>query len=218
MEMEGNDKTNASDKENHINGGDGRNHEQGPILASKKAKSCKGCLYYSSAFKSNSYDPFCAGITRSLPNVPPQLVGESEMEASKEGRSLTDFRYACLGYSVYMKGKDSSSNIQVDQIELPICTGLEVLIDKRVDSDAETVPASVHNKEGDGHVIPHPRAHNKPSSPSSPAHVVGGEFLTRFSRNATVVANGVVKNLCKVGNHIKERVDDILYPYRRRSK
>ena len=40
----------------------------------------------------------------------------------------------------------------------------------------------------------------------------------RFSRNASVVAMGVVKNLRKAGDRIKERVDDILYPYRRRPK
>ena len=32
-----------------------------------KAKSCKGCLYYSSALKSHSSNPLCIGITRSLP-------------------------------------------------------------------------------------------------------------------------------------------------------
>lgn len=33
-----------------------------------KGKSCKGCLYYSSTFKSNSRNPLCVGFTRSLPN------------------------------------------------------------------------------------------------------------------------------------------------------
>lgn len=32
-----------------------------------KGKSCKGCLYYSSALKSDSRNPLCVGITRSLP-------------------------------------------------------------------------------------------------------------------------------------------------------
>lgn len=35
--------------------------------ASRKGKSCKGCLYYSSTLKSNSRNPVCVGITRSLP-------------------------------------------------------------------------------------------------------------------------------------------------------
>lgn len=49
------------------------------------------------------------------------------MEASKEGRSFTDFKYACVGYSVYLDKKDSSSDdTQSKQAELPFCVGLEV--------------------------------------------------------------------------------------------
>lgn len=40
----------------------------------------------------------------------------------------------------------------------------------------------------------------------------------RFTRSAGLVASGVAKNANKVGNHIKETIDDILYPYRKRSK
>ena len=59
--------------------------------------------------------------------VPGYIVGETELEASKEGRSLTDFKYACVGYSVYLDKKDSSSNDpQSKQAELPFCVGLEV--------------------------------------------------------------------------------------------
>lgn len=36
-----------------------------------KAKSCKGCLYYSSRFKTDSRNPVCVGLTRSLPNGNP---------------------------------------------------------------------------------------------------------------------------------------------------
>lgn len=40
----------------------------------------------------------------------------------------------------------------------------------------------------------------------------------RFWRNAGLVASGVAANLNKVGNYVKETVDDILYPYRKRPK
>lgn len=50
------------------------------------------------------------------------------MEASKEGRSLTDFRYACVGYSVYLDQKSRSTDAQETQTELPVCVGLEVSI------------------------------------------------------------------------------------------
>lgn len=48
------------------------------------------------------------------------------MEASKEGRSLTDFKYACVGYSVYLDKRNQAPNLQEKQVELPFCVGIEV--------------------------------------------------------------------------------------------
>lgn len=59
--------------------------------------------------------------------MPNYVVGQSQVEASKEGRNLLDFYYACLGYSVYMTEKDSSADKQGAKTELPVCVGLEVL-------------------------------------------------------------------------------------------
>ncbi|CAL5324312.1 unnamed protein product [Camellia sinensis] len=200
-------KENGEDKESPKNNSNSNSNSENP--KKKKAKSCKGCLYYSSSFKSNARNPLCVGITRSLPQAPHYIVGESEMEASRDGRSFADFKYACVGYSVYSNGKVSSADVKETQTELPVCVGLEVLVDRRVNT-ADPVPAHVHTKE-DTRGFPQPRTHK-------PAHSVGDEFLGRFSRNATVVAMGVAKNLRRVGNQMKERLDDILYPYRRRPK
>ncbi|KAL0332997.1 UNVERIFIED_CONTAM: hypothetical protein Scaly_2201200 [Sesamum calycinum] len=227
-----------------------------------KAKSCKGCLYYSSRFKADSRNPLCVGLTRSLPSGNPNfpcfyrvvdlsnlayflwgfavnaelmfeyldMVGQSEMEASKEGRNLADFRYACVGYSLYSDQKEHASKGQQTQTELPVCVGLEVLVDRRVNaSDSASAPAHIHNKE-DGNALPQRRI-------PKPTNQTGDEFLagkllyvpfcnyitilwlsTRFTRNANLVANGVAKNIRKVGNQIKQSLDDILYPYRRRPK
>ncbi|XP_070051357.1 uncharacterized protein [Nicotiana tomentosiformis] len=131
--------------------GSGEGEVEGVSSSKNKGKSCKGCLYYSSTFKSNSRNPLCLGLSRSLPQVPRYIVGESEMEASKEGRSLTDFRYACVGYSVYLDQKSRSTDAQDTQTELPVCVGLEVLVDKRPTS-ADAAPAPAHaraqKKEG----------------------------------------------------------------------
>lgn len=54
-------------------------------------------------------------------------MGETELEASKEGRSLANFKYACIGYSVYLDNKDSSADSQDKTAKLPFCVGLEVL-------------------------------------------------------------------------------------------
>ncbi|XAR57955.1 hypothetical protein NMG60_11026275 [Bertholletia excelsa] len=199
---EGNEK--GREKESSENVG-GNQTQENPT----KGKACIGFLYYSSSLKSKSRNPLCVGLTRSLPQVK-HVIGESEIEASKKGRSLADFRYACAGYSVYADKKDPSTEKRKTQTGLPICAGLEVLVDKRV-TTADSATAHVHNKE-DAQKIPQHQA-------QKPAHPIGGEdFLNRFYRNATVVAMGVAKNLLKVANNIKERVDDILYPNQRRPK
>ncbi|KAL5855968.1 hypothetical protein ACOSQ3_005798 [Xanthoceras sorbifolium] len=177
-----------------------------------KGKSCKGCLYYSSALKSNSQNPVCVGVPRTLQQVPRYIVGETELEASKEGRNLKNFKYGCVGYSVYVD-KDSSTEQLDKQAELPFCVGLEVLLDRRP-STADHVPAHVHNKE-ESHALPQPRTY-KPAPTPTPVQFPGDEYLNRFKRNAGLVASGVAKNVNKVGIYIKETVEDILYPYRRK--
>lgn len=201
-------------KENETPNSNDKITNQSPQNPNKKAaKSCKGCVYYSSTFKSNNRNPLCVGISRSLPQVPRHIVGETELDASREGRSLVEFKYACVGYSVYSNGKDSSVDGQQTQAELPICVGLEALVGKRA-SASDSVPAHVHNKE-DSHGFPQPQPQPRTHQP---ARFQGDEFMSKFSRNAGLVAMGVAKNLYRVGNSIKGRIDGILYPYRSRPK
>eukprot|EP00262_Sarcandra_glabra_P005563 TRINITY_DN17269_c0_g1_i1.p1 TRINITY_DN17269_c0_g1~~TRINITY_DN17269_c0_g1_i1.p1 ORF type:complete len:215 (-),score=40.81 TRINITY_DN17269_c0_g1_i1:490-1083(-) len=183
--------------------------QQNPVKGTP-LKLCKGCLYYSSILKSNGRNPVCVGIgTTPKQQVPGSLVGKIEMEASKAGRGLSDFKYACVGYSVYLDKKDNPTEQREKQAELPFCFGIELVVDKRA-ATANHVPAHVHNKE-EGHVISLPRTYKPP-------HSIGEEFLSRFTRNASLVASGVARNMQRVGNYIKDNVDDILYPYRRRPK
>ncbi|XP_034889645.1 uncharacterized protein, partial [Populus alba] len=181
-------------------------------------KSCKGYLYYSSTLKSNGINPRCIGIPRSLPQIP-NYVGQSEDEASKDGRTLIDFYYGCAGYSVYAN-KDLSTDKQVAKTELPVCVGLELLVDRRVASeDSASAPAHIHHKEDGGELpqlqprreLPQPRA-------QKPVISAADDFLSRYTRNANLVASGVARNMRRVGNYVKDSVDDILYPYRRRPK
>lgn len=58
--------------------------------------------------------------------MPSYIVGESELEADKEGRSLSDFKYVCVGYSVFVNGKDGTIQNQENATKLPFCAGLEV--------------------------------------------------------------------------------------------
>lgn len=76
------------------------------------------------------------------------------MEASKEGRTLTDFRYGCVGYSLYADQKGENINGQGTQTELPVCIGLEILVDRRVNAtDSAPAPApapATHMRNRDG--------------------------------------------------------------------
>ncbi|KAG2696361.1 hypothetical protein I3760_07G055800 [Carya illinoinensis] len=183
-----------------------------------KGKSCKGYLYYHSALKSEARNPRCIGISRTLQESGDQYLdigGQTDIEASKDGRSLTDFSYACVGYSVYLDriGQGLATDKQEAKTELPICVGLEVvLVDRRVSEDEPaSAPAHIHNREDVSRELPQPRRHKAPIS-------VGDDFLSRFTRNANLVASGVARNIRRVGNSIKETVDDIVYPYRKPPK
>lgn len=190
-----------------------------------KGKSCKGYLYFSSTLKSKAHNPRCIGISRTLQQVPGYIVGQTEMEASKEDRGLSDFSYGCVGYSVYLDriGKEPvTDNKQGAKPELPVCVGLEILVDRRVSTDEPAsapapapaptpTPTHIHNREEEGRELPQPRRHR-------PAHSVGDDFLSRFTRNANLVALGVARNMRRVGNSIKETFEDIVYPYRKPPK
>ncbi|XP_062010802.1 uncharacterized protein LOC133727202 [Rosa rugosa] len=194
----------------NTNRDDGKN----PKKMSKKGKSCKGTLYYSSALQSKAKNPRCIGIPRTLPQVPNSIVEESKADASKDERHLKDFYYACAGYSVFLDqiGKESSGDKRTAK-ELPVCVGLEFLVGKKAHTSAPAVaPTAAHalNKD-DARVV------RQPQRPK-PIQSAGSDFLTRFSRNADLVASGVWKNMGKVGNYMKESVSDILYPYRGRPK
>ncbi|OAY83993.1 hypothetical protein ACMD2_17845 [Ananas comosus] len=186
-----------------LGGGDPQDPEASAAAEGRKGKSCKGCLYYSSLRKSQSRNPMCFGISRTLPQVPSYIVGESEIEAMKDGRNLSDFKYACVGYSVFLDKKGNPSDNQENQAELPFCVGIEHI-------------QSLYS----------PKILSCWLTEEPPLLLTLLLTFTRkikllsqmFSRNAGLVASGVARNLNKVGNYIKENIDDILYPYRRRPK
>ncbi|XP_025810933.1 uncharacterized protein LOC112888811 isoform X1 [Panicum hallii] len=198
-----------------------------------KGRSCKGCLFYSSVLRSRARGPVCVGITRALPQVSERMIGEIELEAIQEGRNLSDFKYACVGYSIYLDDKETSMGVHDKKAhaQLPVCVGVELLADRR--APVNKAP-SYNKKEGNlewslkevrtcrpVHTLkihfrqtpqPEPQPHRY-----KPGHA-GDDFLTKFQRNAGLVANGVAKNLNKVGTYIKDTMGDMMYPDRKRPK
>ncbi|XBI11636.1 uncharacterized protein [Aegilops tauschii subsp. strangulata] len=174
-----------------------------------KGRSCKGCLFYSSVLRSKGRGPVCVGVTRGIPQVPDRMVGEIELGAIQEGRNLSNFKYACAGYSIYLDDKDSSTVKGEKHAELPICVGVELLTDR------------APTKQAPAHVTKQAPAHMKKDATQAHGHkpaLTQADFITKFQRNAGLVASGVVRNMNKVGTYVKDTVDDILYPYRKRPK
>ncbi|XP_039844810.1 uncharacterized protein LOC120704476 isoform X2 [Panicum virgatum] len=101
-----------------------------------KGMSCKGCLFYSSVLRSRERGPVCVGITRALPQVSGRMIGEIKPEHSKgdcQFRDLSYFKYACVGYSIYLDDKETSVGVHEKAHEqLPVCFGAELL--NRIDT------------------------------------------------------------------------------------
>uniref|UniRef100_A0A1J3EZX4 DUF8204 domain-containing protein n=1 Tax=Noccaea caerulescens TaxID=107243 RepID=A0A1J3EZX4_NOCCA len=184
----------------------------------EKVRSCKGFLYYSSTLKNKAKNPRCVGIPRTLRQVPDYVVGKSEAQASNEGQTLLDFYYGCFGYSLYMTEKDSSAIAmkQPTKTQLPVCVvGFEMLADRNASSsNTSPVPARVQNRNDSRELPQHQNQNQKPA----PAPAPENGFVTRFNRNANLVASGVMKNLKRVGNYVKETLDESMDPYRKRPK
>lgn len=190
-----------------------------------KGRSCKGCLFYSSVLRSKGRGPVCFGVTRSIPQVPDRMVGEIELGAIQEGRHLSNFKYACAGYSIYLDDKDNPPGKGEKHAELPICVGVELLADRAPTKQAPAqAPAHLRKEATQANALKpgHTQAHaNKPGNTQARGNKpgqTGDDFLTKFQRNSGLVANGVVRNMNKVGTYVKDTVDDILYPYRKRPK
>ncbi|KAH9327649.1 hypothetical protein KI387_007827 [Taxus chinensis] len=139
-----------------------------------KARSCKGCLYYSSQLKAKHRNPLCVGFGRALQQVPNYVEVGTDIESSNEGRSLEDFKYACVGYSAYASKKDSPTD-QHGQTELPYCVGIELLVDRRPSTVAPVREHEHAHRKEDTAVLPRPPLTHRPP------HTIGDEFFSSFS-------------------------------------
>lgn len=131
------------------------------------------------------------------------------MTAERIG-NLSYFKYACVGYSFFMHEEDSVTEGQNRPVALPLCAGYELLLGKKTSAFGQ-VPARNQQK------------HHKEDlfflrSRMTSEKLAMDNFLGRFAKSAEVVASGVRRNLMRVGSYIKDNVDDMVYPDRRRPK
>lgn len=75
-----------------------RTQEQSKDVADAR-RSCRGCLLFSRSILEAGGDPVCIGFARSEPG----RVASRAHAGDKDVRPLTEFKYACVGYSIYRK-------------------------------------------------------------------------------------------------------------------
>eukprot|EP00246_Nothoceros_aenigmaticus_P007554 TRINITY_DN2144_c0_g1_i1.p1 TRINITY_DN2144_c0_g1~~TRINITY_DN2144_c0_g1_i1.p1 ORF type:complete len:240 (-),score=38.25 TRINITY_DN2144_c0_g1_i1:23-742(-) len=194
----------------------------------QKGRSCTGCLFYSNTLRDSGRNPICIGVSRAESQSGYGVMGETEWEVTKDGKKLGDFKYACVGYSSHREQTSSPgaapSLPPEGQAELPLCVGLEFLVDKR--NRHGLAPAE---EQGDG--LPNPElqrdgwrdngghsntGHHAPAS--ARPHLSDDDFPSRFVRCAKLVATAVVRNAERVAGTVKSKVDDIIYPDRGKPK
>ncbi|XP_024518976.1 uncharacterized protein LOC9651107 [Selaginella moellendorffii] len=193
----------------------------------RSGKSCTGCLYHSSYRKENGRNPLCVGLSRSEKQA--YKGNNPHLEALNDEKRLFEFKYACLGYSVYKQSTPAGAG-QDRRVELPACLGIEMqLLDPRKAPQHahQTVPGQMPGQlsdQADAHEGPRVAVPQTPPPPP-PSHrpqIAGptrsDEFATRFFRTAGLIATAVGHNLSRVAGSIKTGLDDIFYPDRRRPK
>ncbi|CAD7701961.1 unnamed protein product [Ostreobium quekettii] len=101
----------------------GKQAPQGP--SQRRQKCCMGALYYSQALMDGRKEPVCAGFRRT------HKAGEGAAEPQAEASNLSDFKYMCVGYSVYdeqrIRQQPSRHDATGGSVDLPYCEGLEIV-------------------------------------------------------------------------------------------
>ncbi|GMI66051.1 hypothetical protein like AT3G51100 [Hibiscus trionum] len=190
-----------------------REEEKKHNLGKVKLKSCKGFLYYSSALKSQNRDPFCIGIPSSLPHaVKSNHVGLAETKAQKNPTGVEDFKFVCAGISVFMSKTEDSIRKDGAEPQLPHCQGLAYLRHL-------VTPPPPPPPPDPAAALAFIKSMQKMKETRNPTHhSVQDDFLNRFTRIANLIGSKVAKDMCRVGNNIKSKVEDILFSNRRPPK
>eukprot|EP00850_Spirogloea_muscicola_P018628 SM000173S02997 [mRNA] locus=s173:65237:66721:- [translate_table: standard] len=159
--------------------------------------------------------PLCLGLRTSAPGT---LVAREE-EGGEQQRTVSEFQYACVGYSVYNTTRRAAAPTRVpgsppvDASELPLCTGLELLVDRKLDDDRHRVPVpqsaevdpSTSSSEQESKPLILPRPASPPMRPALPG--IGNVSRDEFVRSAGLIANKMASNLSRAAGAVKAGIE-----------
>ncbi|MCO5593882.1 hypothetical protein L7F22_047901 [Adiantum nelumboides] len=170
---------------------------------------CTGLLYLSSkSAKNKNNRPLCLGLARQVNLV--YKGDNSKKEVAKHGQALREFKYACMGHSLYRNEQLANrlADGSIQESDLPSCEGL-VMLEVRDGAKQGQLNQNNQPSNESGQVMPRPPTQIRP--PSSVKGVTPEDFGTKFVRSAGLVAAALKQNVYRVGNHIKTMVDDIFH-------
>ncbi|KAH7424712.1 hypothetical protein KP509_11G020800 [Ceratopteris richardii] len=133
---------------------------------------CMGLLYLSSTSskKSSNRGPICIGYSRKVNVLRQGAYDKSRQEVEKHNKALRDFKYACMGRSLYMNNQAKSP---IQQSDLPFCEGLSVFV--------EPPSQTLNSKQGQRIQTQQSNEGAKVSArPAQPSRAPTEEFGTRY--------------------------------------
>ena len=103
-------------------------------------RACLGMLFYNQTRQMKGQAPLCTGISRRRTHPAPV--------SSSETMPAGDFKFVCLGYSVHEPDRlrNASATLKPgDPVEVPWCSGVEIISASAVSSQRELLPAGAQS-------------------------------------------------------------------------
>ena len=177
---------------------------------------CLGTLFYSQSRLAAGRSPLCAGLSRRRTHPAP--VSSSETMPSG------DFKFVCLGYSVFDPEelrKSSRSLKPGDPVDVPFCSGLEIISASAVSSQRELLSADGQPVKGrrldrpsadqDASLRRHHADKRKTISPTDlPLRGPDWEgFSKRFVRHSNAIVDKMQANARYMARSVEKTFDQI---------
>ncbi|CAD7701267.1 unnamed protein product [Ostreobium quekettii] len=185
--------------------------------ALRRHKCCMGALYYSQALMDSRMEPVCAGIRQT------HKGGEDLGELQTEASNLVDFKYMCVGYSIYDEERmrrQPSRDDPASGVDLPYCEGLEIVSSRNLQGNPVLLKEGIEGPAGapPSTQEPAPKRKNSffPGSGSTfvsePGGVNWGKLPERFQKSSFLILQKMQQNAGYLATSMKrviERISDI---------